>query len=161
MADDAVPLVENGEGPIEARPVAGRGSVWAMGRGIALALAAGVAAGCGPGADAGAGGGVDTVGLRLRSVPAELRPGEGLFRTHCAECHGEAAVGTDRGPPLVHPLYEPGHHADAAFLLAVQRGVRAHHWRFGDMAPIPEVSRDDATAIVGYVRWLQRAAGVG
>lgn len=104
--------------------------------------------------------GVDTAGLRLLAVPAELREGEALFTRHCAACHGEAALGTETGPPLVHPVYHPGHHADAAFLLAVLRGVRAHHWSFGDMPPLPMVSRDEATAVVAYVRWLQREAGV-
>lgn len=131
---------------------------------LAGALAGVAAGGCGPGGgggDAGGGAGVDTVGLRLLPVPAALREGAELFRAHCAECHGEAAVGTGRGPPLAHPFYAPAHHADAAFLLAVQRGVRAHHWRFGDMPPLPLVSRGEATAIVGYVRWLQREAGIG
>lgn len=124
--------------------------------GVLLALLAS----CGRADDGGSGEGVDTVGLRLRAVPAEARAGEALFREWCSACHGEAAVGTDRGPPLVHAVYEPGHHADAAFLLAVVRGVRAHHWRFGDMPPLPEVSRAEAEEIVGYVRWLQREAGV-
>jgi mono/diheme cytochrome c family protein len=126
-----------------------------------VAACAGLLAACGGGDGGGtAAGGVDTVGLRLRAVPAEHRTGEALFRAHCAECHGEAALGTERGPPLVHVVYEPGHHADAAFLLAVQRGVRAHHWRFGDMPPLPDVSRREAEEVVGYVRWLQREAGV-
>jgi hypothetical protein len=60
----------------------------------------------------------------------------------------------------VHRIYEPDHHADPAFQLAVARGVRAHHWRFGDMAPVPGVSESDVTAIIGYIRWLQRQAGI-
>jgi len=93
-------------------------------------------------------------------VPAEHAAGEALFDAHCAACHGERATGTGTGPPLVHRIYEPGHHGDAAFQLAVARGVRAHHWRFGDMAPVPGVSPEQVDRITGFVRWLQRQAGI-
>lgn len=106
------------------------------------------------------GGAVDTVGLRALPVPAEFQRGVELFQASCASCHGEAALGTDQGPPLVHTVYEPNHHADISFVMAAERGVRAHHWRFGDMPPRPEVSRDEVMEIVEYVRWLQREAGV-
>jgi mono/diheme cytochrome c family protein len=94
------------------------------------------------------------------ATPAEHEAGETLFETHCASCHGERAAGTDQGPPLVHRIYEPSHHGDAAFQLAVARGVAAHHWRFGDMAAVPGVTVAEVEQIVGYVRWLQREAGI-
>jgi mono/diheme cytochrome c family protein len=103
---------------------------------------------------------LDTVGLRSRAVPAEFQSGEALYRTSCSACHGEAALGSPIGPPLVHPVYRPNHHADIAFVFAAERGVRAHHWGFGDMPPVPEVSREHVMQIVQYVRWLQREAGV-
>jgi len=106
------------------------------------------------------GGTVDTTGLRDLPVPAEFQQGAELFAASCSSCHGEAALGTAQGPPLVHVVYEPNHHADLSFVMAAARGVRAHHWRFGDMPPRPEVSRDEVTEIVRYVRWLQREAGV-
>lgn len=86
--------------------------------------------------------------------------GKGHFDENCASCHGEAAVGTDQGPPLVHRYYEPSHHADAAFVLAVRNGVRSHHWRFGDMPAQPEITDDQVREITRYVRWLQRNAGI-
>lgn len=98
--------------------------------------------------------------LRAARVPAELATAEDLFNTHCSICHGRLALGTRRGPPLVHPIYAPGHHADAAFHLAVHSGVRAHHFRFGDMPPVPEVTTEQVPEIVAYVRWLQRTAGI-
>ncbi len=94
------------------------------------------------------------------ATPAALLAGEGAYATRCAECHGARGVGTDQGPPLVHRIYEPGHHGDAAFHLAVTRGVRAHHWGFGDMPPVADVMPSEVTAIVSYVRWLQRQAGI-
>lgn len=104
--------------------------------------------------------GLDTAGLRLLAVPVEFEQGEALFEANCASCHGDAALGTAHGPPLVHVVYEPSHHADVAFLLATERGVRAHHWGFGDMPQVPGVSREEVGDITGYVRWLQRQAGV-
>ncbi|MDE0027934.1 MAG: cytochrome c [Deltaproteobacteria bacterium] len=86
--------------------------------------------------------------------------GEALFNQRCAVCHGRNATGSAQGPPLVHRIYEPGHHSDMSFLLAVRRGVRAHHWRFGNMAPVPGLSEADVREIVRYVRALQRAKGI-
>jgi cytochrome c len=100
------------------------------------------------------------VALRTATLPPEHADGEELFITHCSVCHGRLALGTSRGPPLVHPIYAPGHHADAAFHLAVQQGVRAHHFRFGNMPPVPGLSRAEIDAVVAYVRWLQRTAGI-
>lgn len=87
-------------------------------------------------------------------------PGEKPFNAKCAVCHGQHAAGTRQGPPLVHRYYEPGHHSDMAFVLAVRRGVRAHHWRFGNMAPVPGVSDTEIRDIIDYVRALQRANGI-
>lgn len=83
-----------------------------------------------------------------------------MFDGNCARCHGAAARGTDVGPPLVHRIYEPSHHADISFYRAVEFGVAAHHWRFGSMQPVEGVARDDVTQIIGYLRWLQQEAGI-
>jgi mono/diheme cytochrome c family protein len=93
-------------------------------------------------------------------APAELADGERLFNENCARCHGTLAAGSDTGPPLVHRVYEPSHHADMAFQRAVALGVAAHHGRFGNMPPIPGVDQPAVERIVGYVRWLQRQAGI-
>ena len=87
-------------------------------------------------------------------------PGEAVFNQKCAVCHGLRAAGSPQGPPLVHRYYEPGHHSDMAFVLAVRRGVRAHHWRFGNMPPVPGLSDADVRAVIDYVRALQRANGI-
>lgn len=93
-------------------------------------------------------------------VPAELAEGERLFNDTCARCHGAQAAGTDTGPPLVHIVYEPNHHADIAFQRAVALGVPAHHWRFGNMPPVPGADEAAVERITAYVRWLQRGAGI-
>ncbi|HEV2131983.1 MAG TPA: c-type cytochrome [Longimicrobiaceae bacterium] len=93
-------------------------------------------------------------------TPAELEGGERLFNQFCAGCHGVRASGTEQGPPLVHHIYEPGHHGDYAFVRAVTTGVRAHHWSFGDMPPIEEIEPEQIIRIIGYIRHLQREAGI-
>ena len=94
------------------------------------------------------------------TVPAELQVGEATFNAHCAACHGPQATGTQQGPPLVHKIYEPNHHGDAAFLRAAEFGVKAHHWEFGNMPKIEGVSSADVEQIIRYIRWLQRQAGI-
>ena len=95
-----------------------------------------------------------------KPLPADLKEGEIKFNTLCARCHGSQGRGTDNGPPLVHKIYEPSHHADMAFQRAAAQGVRAHHWKFGNMPKIEGATPEDVTQIIGYVRWLQRQAGI-
>jgi mono/diheme cytochrome c family protein len=105
----------------------------------------------------------DQVAQRLASLPptpAAHRTGEQLFDRNCGGCHGLKAGGTDKGPPLAHRIYEPSHHSDQAFHLAARTGVASHHWGFGNMPAQPQVSEADVAAIVAYVRWVQREAGV-
>ena len=86
--------------------------------------------------------------------------GKVLLDKHCAACHGSDLLGSDKGPPLLHRIYEPSHHSDAAFQLAVRNGVRAHHWQFGDMAPVPQLTPDDVAHITAYIRMEQRKVGI-
>jgi mono/diheme cytochrome c family protein len=87
--------------------------------------------------------------------------GEALFNRSCATCHGTNAAGQDGiAPPLVHKIYEPSHHADASFYLAAKNGVRAHHWSFGNMPAVEDVTDTEIEKIIAYVRELQRANGI-
>ena len=86
--------------------------------------------------------------------------GEPLYARHCASCHGADLKGTATGPALVHRVYEPSHHSDAAFQLAVASGVRAHHWKFGDMPPVLGLDPDRVAHITAYIRMHQRRAGI-
>ena len=92
--------------------------------------------------------------------PAEHQEGKLLYAQRCATCHGENGGGSSVGPPLVDRIYRPAHHADAAFLLAIKNGTRAHHWRFGDMVPVPDLDVPSSGRIVAYVRWLQAESGI-
>ena len=104
--------------------------------------------------------GISTVAVRIPALSAIAVKGAKAFDANCAQCHGTNGAGGDRGPPLVHDIYNPGHHADAAFFFAVKRGVRGHHWAFGDMPPMPQVAEDDIYAIVRYIRELQEENGI-
>lgn len=86
--------------------------------------------------------------------------GQKHFAQHCASCHGHGAMGSDKGPPLVHKIYEPSHHGDAAFYMAARNGARSHHWQFGDMPAIKDISADDMLHVIAYVRQLQRQSGI-
>ena len=96
----------------------------------------------------------------LAPAPVELRGGEQKFAAKCSACHGAGGIGTNQGPPLVHKIYEPNHHGDAAFQRAAAAGVKAHHWKFGDMPKVDGVTTEDVDQIVKYVRWLQKQAGI-
>ncbi len=91
----------------------------------------------------------------------EAALGRGIFEANCAACHGVDAGGRNgKGPPLVHPYYEPGHHADIAVLFAVRNGVRAHHWPFGNMPAVDGLTETDIGAVTAYIRTVQRANGI-
>ena len=100
------------------------------------------------------------VSVRVPELSAVATIGQKAFDASCAGCHGARGSGTDQGPPLIHDIYNPGHHADSAFYTAAKRGVGQHHWRFGNMPAQPRVSDSQMTAIIRYVRELQRANGI-
>lgn len=93
-------------------------------------------------------------------LTGETLAGANLFTRYCAVCHGAVGDGTDKGPPLIHRVYEPGHHSDVSFVIAVRQGVRAHHWRFGDMPPVDGVGDEEIARIIAFVRAVQRANGI-
>lgn len=87
--------------------------------------------------------------------------GQAIFTASCAVCHGVNATGlSGLAPPLISAIYRPAHHADIAIILAAQMGVRAHHWTFGSMPPVADVSEEELKKITTYIRELQRANGV-
>ena len=106
----------------------------------------------------------ESAAVTVEVLPAELsaegQQGEALFKANCQACHGPNAAGTKLGPPLIHDIYNPGHHSDDAFYLAAATGVRQHHWPYGDMPAQAQVSREDVTLIIRFVRELQEANGI-
>ena len=100
------------------------------------------------------------VAVTVPELSPTAQAGQAAFGQYCAECHGATAGGTDQGPPLVHRLYVASHHADMAFVMAARQGVRAHHWDFGNMEPVPDVTDEELDALIVYVRELQKANGL-
>lgn len=105
--------------------------------------------------------GAPLVEVVVPELSATAQAGKELFEVSCAACHGANAAGQDGvAPSLVHIIYEPDHHSDQSFYQAVRYGVRAHHWRFGNMPAIEGVSQSQVGDIIAYVRELQRANGI-
>lgn len=126
-----------------------------MPRVLALAVVLLVATAC-----AGAGDDGTSQDAATTLASGDVAAGRTLYEANCASCHGVDLQGTDKGPPHIHPVYEPSHHADVSFRLAVARGAAQHHWEFGPMPPIAGLAEQDVTDIIAYVREQQRAAGI-
>lgn len=95
------------------------------------------------------------------SLTATARLGQTAFEAKCAACHGLNGAGNiNAAPPLIHKIYEPGHHGDESFQRAVSQGVQAHHWRFGHMPPVNGLTRAEVASIIAYIREMQRANGI-
>ena len=107
-------------------------------------------------------GGAAIVDIALpKALSAQAMDGKAVFDANCSACHGANAAGKQGfGPPLVHIIYEPSHHGDAAFHRAAALGVRQHHWKFGNMPPVETVGPDDINRIIAYIREMQRANGI-
>lgn len=105
--------------------------------------------------------GAPLVEVVVPELSGAAQAGREVFEVSCAACHGTNAAGQDGvAPPLIHIIYEPNHHSDQSFYQAVRYGVRAHHWRFGNMPAIEGVSQSQVGDIIAYVRELQRANGI-
>ncbi|MFV2035296.1 MAG: cytochrome c, partial [Halocynthiibacter sp.] len=107
---------------------------------------------------------VAQTGMVIPQLSTMAAQGKIDFNTSCARCHGVNAAGTDKGPPLVHDIYNPGHHADEAFFRAVKNGVPQHHWPYGNMPARPEVNDRQLNQCVRLVRVqvpLPTAHGIG
>ena len=98
--------------------------------------------------------------VKMPALSLEAQIGRKAFEANCMKCHGKNGMGSDKGPPLIHKIYEPNHHSDESFYRAAKNGVSAHHWPYGDMPAVPGASRKDLTGIIRYIREIQRVNGV-
>jgi len=104
--------------------------------------------------------GMQTVNVTVPTLAGQARSGSIAFNENCAACHGANGSGSDKGPPLVHDIYNPGHHGDESIYRAINGGVKQHHWPFGNMPPQRQVNSVEAGNIVAYIREVQRANGI-
>lgn len=93
-------------------------------------------------------------------VPFKYAKGVKLFSEHCSICHGKALEGSTTGPPLLHPFYKESHHSDSAFYRAALKGVTAHHWEFGNMPPVKNMTIEKMDSIIPFIRWYQKEKGL-
>lgn len=103
--------------------------------------------------------GEDATSIIIPEFSQAAQTGQIAFEKNCATCHGINAAGTEKGPTFLHAFYKAGHHGDGSFVNAAKNGVRAHHWRFGNMPPVEGVTDADLSGIIKYVRELQAANG--
>ena len=89
-------------------------------------------------------------------IPFQMARGQLLYERYCSSCHGLELNGSEQGPPLLHPFYKPSHHDDKSFYRAALKGVRQHHWNFGDMPPVAGMTPGKMDRIVPYLRYYQR-----
>ena len=90
------------------------------------------------------------------SIASAARDLQSATRPLQERCHGLELEGSKQGPPLLHPLYKPSHHDDKSFYRAALKGVRQHHWNFGDMPAVPGVTPGKMDRIVPYLRYYQK-----
>lgn len=94
-----------------------------------------------------------TMNVKVPHLSPKALSGQELYLESCASCHGPSTGGTHQGPPLV--MYDEAHHPDGRFYDAVKKGVIQHHWSFGDMPAIPDISQSEIALIIAYVREIQ------
>lgn len=103
----------------------------------------------------------DHVRVKVGVLSPQALQGQEIFNANCAKCHGEnGAGGTHKGPPLIHDIYNPGHHGNQAFYSAVHNGARAHHWPFGDMPAQPQVGFSEMPLLIRFIREVQEQNGI-
>lgn len=103
---------------------------------------------------------ISHVDVKVGDLSVIASKGQMVFNTNCAQCHGVDAAGGVGGPPLIHNIYNPGHHANEAFIRAVRNGVRQHHWQFGDMPSQPQVAFGDMVFLLKFIREVQQQNGI-
>jgi cytochrome c2 len=100
--------------------------------------------------------------LVIPALSPDAAAGKTAFDGGCAKCHGQALRGTDKAPPLLHPLYAPGSgHGDSLILAAMTHGATGHMWKFGDMPKPDGLEPGQDKQILAYIRVMQAANGLG
>ncbi|SFG53770.1 c-type cytochrome [Neptunomonas qingdaonensis] len=100
------------------------------------------------------------VNVKVGTLTAAAQKGQLAFNNTCAACHGNNGEGSLQGPPLIHALYNPGHHSNQSFYSAVRNGVQQHHWPYGNMPAQEGVGFSDMAVIVKFVREVQQQNGI-
>lgn len=94
----------------------------------------------------------------VEPIPADAG-GATVYALRCASCHGEDLRGTDKGPSQLSIVYEPNHHGDNSYRAAIRNGVPQHHWGFGNMPVIEDITDEQVELVIGYIREQQETLG--
>jgi cytochrome c len=100
------------------------------------------------------------VNVTVGELSGRAEFGQKVFNGTCAACHGENGSGSQKGPPLIHDIYNPGHHSNQAIVNAIKHGVRAHHWPYGDMPAQEKIGFAETMAVIEFIREVQTQNGV-
>ena len=90
---------------------------------------------------------------------AENADGETVYQARCASCHGEDLRGTDKGPSQLSIVYEPNHHGDDAYRFAIRYGASQHHWNFGNMPVVEDITDEQIERVIAFIRAEQERLG--
>lgn len=104
------------------------------------------------------GGDNTTTADAVEPIPADA-DGATVYALRCASCHGDDLRGTDKGPSQLSIVYEPNHHGDDSYRAAIRNGVPQHHWGFGNMPVIEDITDEQIELVISYVRNQQEALG--
>lgn len=85
--------------------------------------------------------------------------GAAIYQARCASCHGDDLRGTDKGPSQLSIVYEPSHHGDDSYRSAIRKGAPQHHWSFGDMPAVEDITDAQIELVITYVRDEQQRLG--
>ena len=56
-------------------------------------------------------------------------------------------------------MYEPNHHGDKSYRSAIRNGVAQHHWGFGNMPAVEDITDDQIERVITYIRTQQQELG--
>lgn len=85
--------------------------------------------------------------------------GATVYQARCASCHGFDLRGSDNGPSQLSIVYEPGHHGDDSYRSAIRNGVGQHHWAFGNMPAVPDITDEQIERVIIFIRTQQDELG--
>ena len=85
--------------------------------------------------------------------------GATIYQARCASCHSEDLRGTNKGPSQLSIVYEPNHHGDDSYRSAIRNGAPQHHWGFGNMPAVEDITDDQIEQVIAYIRTQQQELG--
>jgi mono/diheme cytochrome c family protein len=100
------------------------------------------------------------VDAKVGALSESAQKGQLAFNRTCSECHGDNGEGSLKGSPLIHAIYNPGHHSNKSFYSAVRNGVQQHHWPYGDMPAQTKIGFSEMSVILKFVREVQQQNGI-